>query len=141
MLNETILAQLKLAAERADEHAKQRRSVARHELAPGVALLEAGTAACVFGAVQRRGDGEGAAGLVVGAALQAFALFAADSPFALHADAVATGLLVASAYRYGLGSGTDASTSRSMWVAARRQPGVTRRIEFAAARLIASEGP
>jgi hypothetical protein len=54
---------------------------------------------------------------------------------------VATGLLVASAYRYGLGSGTGSSPAASVWAAAHRAPGVTRRVEFAAARLAASEGP
>ena len=102
---ELILMERALSTrEKAEALAKAKR------LLPGVATLEAGLAAYILGVIQRHtgnddGKGQGSGPILVAGLLEVFGLLAADrSALALHADAVATGLLSACAYRAGLAS-------------------------------------
>ena len=107
MKKETILELILMdralsTREKAEALAKAKR------LLPGVATLEAGLAAYILGVIQRHtgnDDGKGSGPILVAGLLEVFGLLAADrSALALHADAVATGLLSACAYRAGLAS-------------------------------------
>jgi hypothetical protein len=140
MQNETIAHDLERAADRPDDDAKRRTPAPERRLPPAVALLESSAAACVLGRMHRHRGDDGGAGLVLGVALQVFALFADDSPFAPHADALATGILAACAYRCSLGDPGVGGPPGGMPPPPSPSGRAPRRLDLAVARLTVSEG-
>jgi hypothetical protein len=136
MFNEATLREVRKAKERA-QRARAKEEGTDHRLPPGVFPLEAGTAAYALGSLHRRAREGSDGGLVLGAALQTFAMLAHGSPLAPHAEAIATGLLAACAYRAGLATGRPLPGAALTCPAS--QP--KRRLEITVGRVVATEWP
>jgi hypothetical protein len=136
MWNEATLRELKRSAACEQRRAQTRALAQVHRLPPGVGALEASAAAYAVGAMHRRGGEDRGAALFAAAALQAFAAFADGSRAAPHAEAAATGILAACAYRSGLGGQVVPAPGPPMG----ESP--SRRLEIVVgARVVATEGP
>jgi hypothetical protein len=134
MFNEATLREVRKAKERA-QRARAKVQGTEHPLPAGVFPLEAGTAAYALGSLHRRA-GEGSdEGLILGAALQTFAMLADGSRLAPHAEAIATGLLAAYAYRAGLGTAGLPSRAAPPHSAAAPK----RRFEITVGRVVATD--